>query len=114
MSYRPGDPERERLLQDLIIPERLVVRMQKEVRMSFDQPGKERRTRELDPLGIGRSGDPIGRSDGGDAVAPDQHRPAWAARIGHAVPDGGGEQENRSNRIGRRRRGLLDQRDEEE
>ena len=81
--------------------------------VSLDQPGEERRARELDPLGIGRCGDPIGRAHGGDAVAADQHRPAGVPRVGDAVPDCGGEQENRANRIGGRRRGLLDQRDEE-
>ncbi len=46
--------ERQRLLQDLVVPEGLTVWMQEEVRMSFDQPRDQGRTLELDTSRAGR------------------------------------------------------------
>jgi hypothetical protein len=48
-----GKPIAQRLFQDLIVPERLVVGVQEDVRMRVDQSGEQRGAGEIDRLGVG-------------------------------------------------------------
>jgi hypothetical protein len=65
--------ERERLVQHLIVPQRLVVRMEEEVRMALDHPRHERRSGQLDDACARRRFDR--RPRGRNLVALDQHGP---------------------------------------
>src|SRR6185312_4515524 len=108
---------RQRLLQHLIIPQRLVIRMQEDVRVRVDQPRQQRGAGQVDGLRIRRQLDRIARPDRGDLVAFHQHRPArvrrFAARVEHAV---GGEQVYARRRLRaehwRRRRRTGQRRDD--
>ena len=64
---RAGDAERERLVQHLIVPRRLVVRMQQQVRVPLDEPGQQRRAGQVDRRRAGGCADVGRRADGGDA-----------------------------------------------
>ncbi len=68
------------LLQHLIVPRRLVVGMQEEMRMQIHQPRQQGATRKFDLLI--RLADPTARRDADDAIALDQHRKPRA----HALP----------------------------
>ena len=91
----------ERLLQDLIVPQRLVVRVQEEMGVTLDEPGNERRARQLDALGVGRHGSAGRGSHGLDAPAADDDDPVPLRGVGRSVPDGVRHQNERA------RRGLL-------
>ena len=67
--------QRERLVKHLIVPQGLVVRVEEEVRMALDHSGHQRRAGKIDHARAGGRGEV--RAGGGDAVAVDQHRPAF-------------------------------------
>ena len=69
------DSERERFFQDLIVPGRLVVRMQEDVRVSLDEPGEERRARQIDSLGVGRGGEGLVGTGADDPLAANEDSP---------------------------------------
>jgi len=75
---RARHAERERLVQHLVVPGRLVVGVEQEVRVSLDQPGEQRRARERDPAHGRWRGERSGRSGRGDAFAAHEHRPSFA------------------------------------
>ena len=70
----------EALVQHLVVPRRLVVGVQQDVRVPFDQPRHQRRARQVDDRRAGR-GDARRRPDGLDAIAAHAHRPALVHRV---------------------------------
>ena len=100
VRHRAGDAEAERLLQHLVVPQRLVVGMQEEMRVPLDEPGNGasylaasiRSRRPAPRPGLG--------ADGGDRVPLDQHHPAALRRVGDAVPHRVGHQERRRSAVG--------------
>ena len=97
------------LLQDLVVPQRLVVRVQKQVGVPFDQAGNEGRARQLHPLGA-RGVEPGDRPGCLDAVATHHHRPAALGRIAGAVPDGIGNEQRAVGGVGGDLRGRRSSR----
>ena len=69
--------QRDGLVQHLIVPARLVVRMQEEMAVTFDQAWNQRRLGKVDLAHRG-GGDVVAHSD--DAVTLDDHAPAGVRR----------------------------------
>ena len=92
--------ERERLMQDLIVPERLVVRVQEEVRVPLDHAGHEGGAGQLD--GAGARGGREVRPRRSDLVALYEYRPAFVRLRVHAVEHASGVEEEG---VGERRNG---------
>ena len=88
MDDRPGGAQRQRLVQHLIVPQRLVIGMEEEVRMALDHARDQGLAGQVDDPGAGRRGDV--RPDGLDLVALDQHRPALVRLRIHPVEDARG------------------------
>ena len=82
--HRARRPERQRLVRHLIVPGGFVVRMEQDVRVTFDQARRQRRAGQIDDAraGGGRAGVSAGRVD---PVAFDPHRPPLVHRL--AVED---------------------------
>jgi hypothetical protein len=80
----PCGAQAQRFLENLIVPAGLVVGMQQDVRVSFDQPGKQRRSGHLHDCGVG-CGDGGARSGPFDALTADAHDPSVVHR--EAVED---------------------------
>src|SRR6185437_10776562 len=72
----PGNTQCQGLLQDLVVPRCLVVRMQHHVRVSFDEARHERRSGERDLTGAGWHLDARAWANGHDLLATHQHDPA--------------------------------------
>ena len=87
VDRRPRHPQRQRLLQDLIVPRRLVVGVQQDVRMGVDQARQQGRPRQIDRLRVGRGLDVSGRPDRRDPRAADEHEPALVGRAVARVED---------------------------
>ncbi len=83
--------QREPLARDLIGPRRLVIGVQQDVRMPFDQTRRQRRARQVDDGGARRRDACVG-SDGVDALAFHAHAPSLARRL--AVEDARGTQDD--------------------
>jgi hypothetical protein len=83
----------ERLGEHLIVPQRLVVRMQEQVRVQIDQAGSERGAGQGDALGIRRRLDAVGRTDRGDLAVVHQHRPAGMRGVAVGGPHAVGQQQ---------------------
>ena len=66
--------QRERLVQHLIVPARLVIGVQEQMAVPLDHPGHQRVAGQVDHLRAGGGGQV--RADRGDPVALDQHLPA--------------------------------------
>ena len=81
------NPERQRLVQHLPVPRRLVVGVKQKVGMAFDHAGHEREPAERDDL-CTSGGDVPGRAHLRDGIALDQDGPAAMWLIGDAVVDG--------------------------
>ena len=103
-----GDAQRQRLAQHLVVPARLVVGMQQQVRVSLDQAGHQRRALSAMVRAPGGSGDRGGRTSRLDALAADHHDPAGVRRLAveHAI---GLQDERRGRRLLRRRSQLQGQ-----
>jgi hypothetical protein len=86
MGHGLDHAESVRLAQHLIVPERLAVRVQEEVRVALDEPGDQRGAGQLDTRGAGGGADVLGRADRLDAVAADHNDPPGVGRVEHAVP----------------------------
>ena len=82
-----GGAQRESFVRHLVVPRSLVVGMQQDVRVAFDQAGQQRGAGQVDDLGVGGV-DGRGGSGGLDAVAADAHGPAFVR--GLAIEDAGG------------------------
>ena len=93
------------LLQDLVVPEGLVVRMKEEMRVSLDEPRDQRRPRELHSLGARRHFHAGSGTGCDDPLAADDDDPAAHRGLGDAVPHGRGDENDRSRGVGCR--GLL-------
>ena len=52
---RPADPQRQRLLEHLVVPGRLVIGVQQHVRVGVDQPRQQRRAGQVDRAGARRA-----------------------------------------------------------
>ncbi len=73
---RATDPQGQGLLQDLVVPQRLIIRVEQHVRMQVDEARQERPARQLDRASpVGRL-DLAGRTGGLDPIAADDDRPA--------------------------------------
>ncbi len=107
MHHRPRGTLGQRLEKHLIRPRRLVVGVKEKVGVTFDEPGKESQTREIDFLGATSDLDLLGGTHGSDPVPLYEHHPSAVERgslaIVHPVrskesgslPDGGSwEKEN--------------------
>ena len=81
------DAQRQAFVQHLIVPRSLVVGVEQDVRVAFDQAGQQRGAGQIDDLGVGGV-DGRGGSGGLDAVAAHAHGPAFVH--GLAVEDAGG------------------------
>src|SRR5207302_1584106 len=92
---RPADAQGERFFQNLIVPGRFVVGMQKDVRVRIDQAGEERRVWQIDRAGIGRRLDLIRRPDRFDLLAANEHDPAVMRFERDAVEYAGGTEDYR-------------------
>ena len=68
-------PQRQRLAQHLVVPRRLVVRVQQQVRMPFDQAWHHGRTGQRDAASSGRRGRGSRRTCRLDAIAAHHHHP---------------------------------------
>ena len=103
VDHGAGGAQRERLVQHLIVPLGLVVRVEEEVRMALDHAGHQGRARKVDRARAGGSGEV--RADRRDPVALDQHRPAFMrCRIDPVEHPRGAEEEG----VGERRRGRAE------
>ena len=80
----PADAQAERLLEDLILPGRLVVGVEQDVGVGVDQAGQEPGVAEVDHFG-GLPLQLVRRSDLRDPVAFDQHRHAVARGVGVSI-----------------------------
>src|SRR5262249_17035859 len=70
----PGSAESESFVQNLIVPRSFVVGVEQDVRMAFNEAGKQGGAGEVDDLGVGGV-DGGGRSGGLDAIASHADRP---------------------------------------
>ena len=114
VRHRARDAQSERLLEHLVVPQRLVVRVQEEVRVPFDEAGNQGGARERDPLG------PCGDRDAGfgtcgfDPLAADENDPSLLRRVRRSVPHRAGHQQDRASGVGstrsRLRRSVSDAR----
>ncbi len=95
MIDRARGAQRQAFVRHLIVPGRLVVGVQQDVRVAFDQPGHERGAGEVDDLRTG-GGDAGGRSGGFDAVAVHAHGPAFVH--GFAIEDARGFEDGLTER----------------
>ena len=75
------------LAQDLFVPGSLVVRVQQQVGMAFDETWQQSRPGQRDRDGIGRRGDLRSRANGGDAPVAHEYRPTVVWRIVGAGPN---------------------------
>jgi hypothetical protein len=66
----------DRLLDHLVVPVGLVVRVQEDVRVQVDHARDEGFAGESDAFGVGRNRHFLGRADGLDAALGDQHAPS--------------------------------------
>lgn len=57
MNRRPGYTERFGFLQHLVVPGRLVVGMQQEVAVPFNEAGEQRHAGQFDAPGVGWDGE---------------------------------------------------------
>ena len=90
--------QRQRLVQHLIVPRRLVVGMQEQVAVALDQPRHQGGAGQIDDAAPGRRGEV--RPDGSDAVFVDQHLPAGVWLCVDAVEDLRRAQQHRRRRGG--------------
>jgi hypothetical protein len=74
-------------MRNLIVPDSFSVRMQKHVRVSFDQTRHERHTMEIDNLCIGRRVDLIERAHSLNLLTANQHTPAVAQLRAFTIED---------------------------
>ena len=112
MQHRFHHAIAQRLLQDLIVPKRLIVGVQEEVRMRVDQSRQQREAGEADGFGVAGCAHRARGANGGDAVALHEHDPArvrrFAARVEYAVGpkqhcvNRRGRHERRESRLGRK------------
>ena len=105
LLHRPQHPVVLRVLQHLIVPQGLVVGVQQQVGVQVHQAGHQGLPRQVDHRRPGGCGQLRRRSDGGDPVPGDQHRPA-RVQAGARGPDRLGPQQHggrhRLSRLGRR------------
>jgi hypothetical protein len=82
-----GDAQREAFVRDLVVPGRLAIGVQQHMRMAFDEPGRERRARQIDDRRAcdRRACDCVSRSDRVDPIEVDAHGPPVVYRV--AVED---------------------------
>jgi hypothetical protein len=99
---RAGDAQGERLVEHLVVPRGLVVRVEQDVRMRIDQSGENGRARKLDDASVGRCPDLRGWSRAFDPVTANEDRPP-VVDVG-AIEDARRTEEDRGRR---RRRRLL-------
>jgi hypothetical protein len=100
MIRRPRDAKRQRLVQHLVVPRGLVVRMQKQMRMALDHPGHQRRSFEVDACAASGQREGIRKASGRDPVAANQHGPPLVHV--ESVEDPIGEQQSRGGGVGPR------------
>ncbi len=93
VDHRACGAQGERLVEHLIVPQCLIVRVEEEVRMALDHPGHEGGAGEVDYLRAGGGGEV--RPGGRDAVAVDEHRPAFVGTGVHPVEYACGAQQDR-------------------
>jgi hypothetical protein len=77
--HRTRRAQRQRLVCDLKLPLRFVVRVQQNVRVAFDEPRRQREAREIDDARVAGV-DARCRSRRVDAIADDPHRPPLVHR----------------------------------
>ena len=87
-------------MQHLIVPLRLIVRVEEQVRMALDHARHESRSGKLDGAGAGRCDDV--QANGGDAIVNDYHHPSLVRRRIDPVEHSGGAEEEG---VGEYRRG---------
>ena len=100
VRHRAGDAEAERLLQHLIVPQRLVVGVQEEMRVPLDEARDERRSRERDPLGAGRRRHARLGTHRLDPLPRTTTTHPRSGRVGRAVPHGVGRQHDGAGGVG--------------
>jgi hypothetical protein len=91
--HRARSAQRKRLVQHLIVPAGLVIRMEEQVSVPLDHPRHQRLAGQVDDLGVGGRGQV--RPDRGDAVALDQNLPAGMRLAVHPVEYARGLQQHR-------------------
>ena len=104
---RTGDAIRERFARHLIVPRRLVVGMQQQMRVPFDQPRHQRRARQRDRSCTGRRR--TRRPGRLDAIAPHDDDPARCASSRRRRRDPAAAQCRGGLLRARRREGNRDQ-----
>jgi hypothetical protein len=93
------------LLQHLIVPRRLVVRMEQEMRVQVDEARRQRSACKIDAHRIGRRIERGDRADRGDGAVAHAHAPAVMRRVAVGRPDAVGKQHDVGrNRVRREKR----------
>ena len=80
MIGRARDADANPLVQDLIVPDSLVVGMEQHVRVAFHHPRHQRRPRHVDDCRVRRS-HVCREAHGVNAFATDTHRPTFVHRL---------------------------------
>ena len=93
-----GDTQRQCLVQNLIVPRRLVVGMQQQMRVPFDETRQERRARQIDRRRVARHSQLRPRTNRFDAVAAHQHGPTIVRLTVDAVPNARGNEQGCAQR----------------
>src|SRR5262249_54982603 len=86
----PADPKRQRLLEHLVVPRRLVVWVKEDMRMGVDQPRQQRGSGELDHASVRGQAQRTRRSRALDLVTADQDEPTVVRFQGSAVENARG------------------------
>ena len=83
----PADPQCQCFLENLIIPERFVVRVEQDMSVGVDQPRQQGRPRQFDRPGSPRGPSPGGRSGRLDDLALDHDDPAVVSLECQSIPN---------------------------
>ena len=99
MDHRRNRAISHRLLQHLIIPQRFIIGVQKNMRVDVAQSGKQSRTWQLKGPRVSRSAHLSARSNGDDFLAGDQHLPPFVNIAIHRVEHSRWREQQRSARF---------------
>ncbi len=113
MVRGPAHPQRQRFLEHLVIPRRLVVRMQQHMRVRVDKPRQQRGAGQRDAACARRHGDLILGPHGIDFPAAHHDDPAGMSARSNAIVDASRPKHDHARRLagsqllGERRRGVA-------
>jgi hypothetical protein len=96
MIGRASDAKGERFVEDLVVPRRLVVRVQQDVRVGVDQPREDRRAGKVDDARVSGRSDLRRGPSALDLLPADEHCPSLV-HVG-AIEDARGAEKDRGRR----------------